>query len=112
MGVCILSNLVDSRLAARFEFAEFQQWGIGVQEAAVFPKTDPYRAATHNKGVLNGIDPNTDCDGNNWRAVEAGAHAYCARSGKYHSPSRIGGTRELTWLEGLKSPWRLESWVA
>jgi hydroxymethylglutaryl-CoA reductase len=46
---------------------------------------DPYRAATHNKGILNGIDPVLIATGNDWRAVEAGAHAYAARSGAYRS---------------------------
>ena len=46
-------------------------------------KRIPYRAATHNKGVLNGIDPILIATGNDWRAVEAGVHAYAARSGKY-----------------------------
>ena len=57
--------------------------GKGIEEAAIFAKTDPYRAATHNKGVLNGIDPILIATGNDWRAVEAGAHAYAARSGRY-----------------------------
>jgi len=49
----------------------------------LFAQADPYRAATHNKGVLNGIDPMLIATGNDWRAVEAGIHAYAARSGKY-----------------------------
>src|SRR5207253_7515668 len=57
--------------------------GRGIEEAMLFAKADPYRAATHNKGVLNGIDPILIATGNDWRAVEAGIHAYASRSGKY-----------------------------
>lgn len=85
VGLCILSNLTDGKLAC----AEVVIRGIdpvvgqGIVEAALFAKVDPYRAATHNKGVLNGIDPILIATGNDWRAVEAGIHAYAARSGKY-----------------------------
>ena len=44
---------------------------------------DPYRAATHNKGVMNGVDPVIIATGNDWRAIEAGAHAFCSLKGKY-----------------------------
>lgn len=85
IGLCILSNLVDGRLS----IAEVLVRGVdpdvakGIEEAALFAKIDPYRAATHNKGVLNGIDPIVVATGNDWRAVEAGVHAYAARSGRY-----------------------------
>src|SRR5207302_223419 len=46
-------------------------------------EVDPYRAATHNKGIMNGIDAVCMATGNDWRAVEAGAHAFAARSGRY-----------------------------
>ena len=46
---------------------------------------DPYRAATHNKGILNGIDAVALATGNDWRAIEAGAHAYAARDGQYRA---------------------------
>jgi len=49
---------------------------------------DPYRAATHNKGIMNGVDAVALATGNDWRAIEAGAHAYAARSGRYTSLSR------------------------
>ena len=58
-----------------------------VYEAAALAEIDPYRAATHNKGILNGIDAVVLATGNDWRAVEAGAHAYAARTGKYRSLS-------------------------
>ncbi len=57
----------------------------GVVHAYEFAASDPYRAATHNKGIMNGIDPIVIATGNDWRAVEAGAHAYAARFGRYSS---------------------------
>ena len=91
----ILSNLSDRRLARAAGTiprdslatndatgAEVIKWII---EAAAFAEADPYRAATHNKGVMNGIDAMLLATGNDWRAVEAGAHAYAARSGRYSS---------------------------
>jgi hydroxymethylglutaryl-CoA reductase len=85
VGLCILSNLVDGKLTyARVEIDDVDpEVGYGIEEAAQFAKTDPYRATTHNKGVLNGIDPVLIATGNDWRAVEAGVHAFSARSGKY-----------------------------
>ena len=59
-----------------------------IEEASLFAELDPYRAATNNKGVLNGIDPILIATGNDWRAVEAGIHAYAARSGQYRSITR------------------------
>jgi hydroxymethylglutaryl-CoA reductase len=85
VGLCILSNLVDGKLAgAEVVIRNIDpEVGRGIQEASIFAKSDPYRASTHNKGVLNGIDPVLIATGNDWRAVEAGIHAYAARSGKY-----------------------------
>lgn len=57
----------------------------GVVHAYEFAASDPYRAVTHNKGIMNGIDPVIIATGNDWRAVEAGAHAYAARTGQYSS---------------------------
>ncbi|MEW9677980.1 hydroxymethylglutaryl-CoA reductase, degradative [Lentibacillus sp. L22] len=57
----------------------------GVVHAYKFAASDPYRAVTHNKGVMNGIDPVVIATGNDWRAVEAAAHAYASRHGKYDS---------------------------
>jgi len=91
----ILSNLTDrsvvrSRcripvelLAGRGYSGEQARDGIVV--AGEFAAVDPYRAATHNKGIMNGIDPVAIATGNDWRAIEAGAHAYAARSGRYTS---------------------------
>jgi len=85
VGLCILSNLVDSKLAvAEVVVRDVDPVvGRGIEEATLFAKADPYRAATHNKGVLNGIDPILIATGNDWRAVEAGVHAYASRSGRY-----------------------------
>lgn len=91
----ILSNLADLRLAraeVRYAAATLATDAYSgedvidrVIDAYVFAATDPYRAATHNKGIMNGIDPVVVATGNDWRAVEAGAHAYASRSGRYTS---------------------------
>lgn len=89
----IVSNLADRRIAkARLEvapeaFDEHNWKGTevveGVLNAYAFAHADPYRAATHNKGIMNGVDPVLIATGNDWRAVESGAHAFAARSGRY-----------------------------
>lgn len=94
----ILSNLADRRLARAFCTIRLEQLAFGNYSAAevrdgilsawAFAAADPYRAATHNKGIMNGVDAVVLAVGNDWRAVEAGAHAYAARSGKYTSLSR------------------------
>ncbi|BEP33095.1 hydroxymethylglutaryl-CoA reductase, degradative [Variovorax sp. V59] len=91
----ILSNLADLRLArARVRLAPAvlatrersgEDVVEGVIDAYTFAAIDPYRAATHNKGIMNGVDPVIVATGNDWRAVEAGAHAYACRSGRYSS---------------------------
>lgn len=94
----ILSNLSDRRLA-RAEgripvdaLARGDLTGVevaqAVVEAGVFAEVDPYRATTHNKGIMNGIDAVVLATGNDWRAVEAGAHAFAARNGRYTSLTR------------------------
>ena len=93
----ILSNLADRRLARasciipveRLAFEDYsgEQVRDGIIEAWAFADSDSYRAATHNKGIMNGIDAVTLVSGNDWRAVEAGAHAYAARFGFYRSLS-------------------------
>jgi len=92
-GLRILSNLADRRrvratATVPVEQLPFAGWtGAEVRDdiiaASQFAEADPYRAATHNKGIMNGIDPVVIATGNDWRAMEAGAHAYAARSGKY-----------------------------
>ena len=98
----ILSNLSDRRLATAevslsleklaFEGFGGEQARDGVIEAWAFAEADPYRAATHNKGIMNGVDAVLLATGNDWRAVEAGAHAYAARGDHYSSLS--------TWTAG------------
>lgn len=86
----ILSNLADQRLA-RAEVAvpasvfgpDGERVAADMASAWRFAWADPYRAATHNKGVMNGIDAVCLATGNDWRAVEAGVHAYAARDGQY-----------------------------
>ncbi len=83
----ILSNLVDTRLTkAKITMNGVDEvMGQAIEEASLFAELDPYRAATNNKGVLNGIDPILIATGNDWRAVEAGIHAYACREGRYQS---------------------------
>ncbi|MCJ7551324.1 MAG: hydroxymethylglutaryl-CoA reductase, degradative [Anaerolineae bacterium] len=99
----ILTNLADRRLARAecsipveaLAFGEYSGEMVRdrIIEAWAFAASDPYRAATHNKGIMNGVDAVVLATGNDWRAVEAGAHAYAARSGKYTSLS--------TWSKGV-----------
>ena len=121
-GTCrlrILSNLADRRLVrARVEVTpaalttenlDGADVAQGIVEACALALIDPYRAATHNKGIMNGIDPVVVATGNDWRAIEAGAHAYAARNGRYSSLTtwEIGangnlvGTIELPMALGL-----------
>lgn len=85
--MCILSNLVDTKLTeAKVIIRNIDpEVGKGIEEASLFAELDPYRAATNNKGVMNGIDAVLIATGNDWRAVEAGVHAYAAQSGRYKS---------------------------
>ncbi len=85
--MCILSNLVDSKLTKAIVTLNQidPALALKIEEASRFAELDPYRAATNNKGVLNGIDPILVATGNDWRAVEAGIHAYAAKSGQYSS---------------------------
>lgn len=88
--MCILSNLVDTKLTrATVELTGIEpELAEKIEEASLFAQQDSYRAATNNKGVLNGIDPILIATGNDWRAVEAGIHAYAARDGQYRSITR------------------------
>jgi len=93
IGLRILTNLCDKRcvrVTCRVPANELATETMsgeevidGIVNASRFAELDPYRAATHNKGVMNGIDAVTIATGNDWRAVEAGAHAFAARSGQY-----------------------------
>lgn len=110
----ILSNLADHRIArAR---AVFKKEAIGGEEvvdkmiaAYAFAAADPYRAATNNKGIMNGVIPVVIATGNDTRAIESGAHAYAARSGKYapfatwekNADGDLVGSIELPMAVGL-----------
>jgi hydroxymethylglutaryl-CoA reductase len=120
----ILSNLADHRIArtrctipvsvlgfgsethSQFTGEEVRD---GIIAAYAFAAADPYRAATHNKGIMNGVDSVVIATGNDWRAIEAGAHAYAARSGKYTSLStwnkdadgNLVGTLEMPMAVGI-----------
>lgn len=115
----ILSNLSDRRLArARCVVPPraLDRDGLrgedvieGILWAYAFAAVDPYRATTHNKGIMNGIDPVIVATGNDWRAIEAGAHAYASRNGMYTSLSvwekdadgNLVGTLELPLAVGI-----------
>jgi hydroxymethylglutaryl-CoA reductase len=84
-GLRILSNLTDGRtvtVRCRVEEPDTEV-RAAVASASRFAELDPYRAATHNKGIMNGVDAVLVATGQDWRAVEAGAHAYAARTGAY-----------------------------
>ena len=92
-GLRILTNLCDRRCvrilarvpgsALATKTLEGDEVIAGVVNASRFAAADPYRAATHNKGIMNGIDAVCMATGNDWRAVEAGAHAFASRGGRY-----------------------------
>ncbi len=121
----ILSNLADRRIArarCTIPVSELEIVGRdgippytgetvrdGIIAAYAFAAADAYRAATHNKGIMNGVDAVVIATGNDWRAIEAGAHAYAARSGRYTSLSTWGqdsagnliGTLEMPMAVGI-----------
>lgn len=103
----ILSNLADLRIVrakVELDTATLDTKTLtgadvarGMVEACTLALIDPYRAATHNKGIMNGIDPVVVATGNDWRAIEAGAHAYACRDGRYTSLSNweLSGSGKL-----------------
>lgn len=110
----ILSNLADRRVARAHAVWKLDAIGgdsvrDGIVSAYQFAEADPYRAATHNKGIMNGISAVILATGNDTRAVEAGAHAYAARGGRYSSLTRyeinkdgdLSGSIELPLAVGL-----------
>jgi hydroxymethylglutaryl-CoA reductase len=105
VGLRILSNLTDRRLVSvvgRVPVSLFEgkaaasgepaRSGLAlaraIEEASVFAERDPYRAATHNKGIMNGVDAALIAFGQDFRAIEAGAHAFAARGGRYTALAR------------------------
>ncbi|MET2828633.1 hydroxymethylglutaryl-CoA reductase, degradative [Mesorhizobium shangrilense] len=115
----ILSNFADLRIARAMvtvapETLQTEEYkgdriARGIVEACALAIVDPYRAATHNKGIMNGIDPIVVATGNDWRAIEAGAHVWASRSGRYTSLStweldtkgHLVGTLEMPMALGL-----------
>ncbi|MDQ3034465.1 MAG: hydroxymethylglutaryl-CoA reductase, degradative [Myxococcota bacterium] len=103
----ILSNLTDRRtvyVEGRIPYSALAGQGAvtgealarSIEEASVFAERCPWRAATHNKGIMNGVDAVLIALGQDWRAVEAGAHAYAARDGRY--------TAMATWRAESSGP--------
>ncbi len=107
----ILSNLTDQRRAwaetfipaSAFSSVDHSGEAVirNIAHANAFAVADPYRAATHNKGILNGVDAVALATGNDWRAIEAGAHAYAARNGQYQALTEWRIIEEIEDL-GLK----------
>lgn len=110
----ILSNLADRRLSrasctiplSKLAFGDYSGADVrdGIIAAWAFADSDPYRAATHNKGIMNGVDAVVIATGNDWRAIEAGAHAYAARNGTYTSLSSWGCDEGGNLIGSLEMP--------
>ena len=105
----ILSNLADRRVArARAVWKSSSIGGPDVVQgmlwAADFADNDPYRAATHNKGIMNGVTAVTLATGNDTRAIEAGAHVYATKTGRYTSLSRYELTPEGDLAGSIELP--------
>ncbi|MBT2710829.1 hydroxymethylglutaryl-CoA reductase, degradative [Bacillus sp. ISL-47] len=104
----IISNLADQRLArsrCKIRKSDIGQAAVdGIINAYRFAKADPYRAATHNKGIMNGISAVVLATGNDTRAVEAGAHAYAAISGHYSSLTTWEKDREGELIGTIELP--------
>lgn len=110
----ILSNLADQRIArARctipvkdlgFDSFSGEEVRDGIIAAYAFAAVDPYRAATHNKGIMNGVDSVVIATGNDWRAIEAGAHAYAVKNGQYTSLSTWGKDSDGNLVGTLEMP--------
>jgi hydroxymethylglutaryl-CoA reductase len=111
-GLRILTNLCDRRrvrVTARVPATALATEGLdggavrdGIVAASRFAEDDPYRAATHNKGIMNGVDAVVIATGNDWRGVEAGAHAFAAADGRYRPLAvwRPEGQGETSYLCG------------
>lgn len=105
----IISNLADRRLArARAVFRAEEIGGAdvveGILQAAALAEVDPYRAATHNKGIMNGVTAVVLATGNDTRAVEAGAHAYASMGGSYRSLTRYERNRDGDLVGTIELP--------
>ena len=110
----ILSNLTDRSIVRadvtvpveKLEGKDFpgEEVRDGIILASQFAEIDPYRAATHNKGIMNGIDPIALATGNDWRAIEAAAHAWAARNGRYTSLTRWRADNEGNLSGSIEMP--------
>jgi len=105
----IISNLADRRLArARVLISKDAVGGEdvvnGIVQAYAFAAADPYRCATHNKGVMNGITAVILATGNDTRAIEAGAHAYAARTGRYQPITTWEKNKEGNLVGAIELP--------
>ena len=108
--MAILSNLATRSLVSVRCVIDFKALSRNPEEAieiahrmelaSQLAQVDPYRAATHNKGIFNGIDALVLATGNDWRAIEAGAHAYAAKSGPYKGLSQWKSQPEEKKLYG------------
>ncbi|MEE9253310.1 MAG: hydroxymethylglutaryl-CoA reductase, degradative, partial [Pseudomonadales bacterium] len=113
----ILSNLTDRALAfaevtipvANLEGRGYsgEQVRDGIILANDFALTDPYRAATHNKGIMNGVDAAAIASGNDWRALEAAAHAYAARDGQYRALTQWRRNAEGDLVGSIEIPMKV-----
>jgi hydroxymethylglutaryl-CoA reductase len=108
----ILSNLADRRVARARAVWKAEAIGgsdivQGIIAAADFADADPYRAATHNKGIMNGVSAVTLATGNDTRAIEAGAHAFAARTGRYRSLSHYEVTPQGDLAGSIELPMAL-----
>jgi hydroxymethylglutaryl-CoA reductase len=105
----IISNLADLRLSrakAVFKAEEIggQEVVDGIIQAAALAEVDPYRAATHNKGIMNGATAVVMATGNDTRAVEAGAHSFASKSGMYKSLTRYEKNKEGDLVGTIEMP--------
>jgi len=120
VGLRILTNLCDKRCvrvscrvpASALVSDEHTGDEVidGIVNASRFAELDPYRAATHNKGIMNGVDAVVIATGNDWRAVEAGAHAFASRGGRYAPLAtwrREDGRDEPTLVGAIELPMAL-----
>jgi len=113
----ILSNLTDRAVATagvRIPSKNLEGKGFtgeevrdGIILATDLATVDPYRATTHNKGVMNGVDAIAIATGNDWRAIEAAAHAYAARDGRYRSLTRWYADKNGDLLGEIKIPMKV-----
>jgi hydroxymethylglutaryl-CoA reductase len=105
----IISNLADLRLARAKAVFRAEEIGgpevmEGIIQAAALAEVDPYRAATHNKGIMNGVTAVVLASGNDTRAVEAGAHAYASIGGRYRSLTRYEENRDGDLVGTIELP--------